>query len=278
MSLISPRTESRTIDSDRSRAWRRPARQPAAVRQRRRPRPFAQLRRNPGPHVSSGRPPSMNDAMKQEYDFSKGERGRFYHESAKLNLPVYLEEDVRRYLDERAESKGVDVTQLVNEMQRWSRVGCQVSNSRSVLGVIPAPTRRSKRPRIFQLRCLPSRGAGNRLSCSAAHDGESGVIPRFSIEYAYPSRALASSSITRIRSIAFALLVTSGSPERKLPGDLRPSQVAVPSGGDFASQVDDRRRGVSCLIHCTCSLSVRRDVTAASDPRFGRRASAPSAS
>ena len=28
--------------------------------------------------------------MKQEYDFSKGERGRFYHESAKLNLPVYL--------------------------------------------------------------------------------------------------------------------------------------------------------------------------------------------
>ena len=44
--------------------------------------------------------------MRQEYDFSKGERGRFYHESAKLNLPVYLEEDVRRYLDERAESNG----------------------------------------------------------------------------------------------------------------------------------------------------------------------------
>lgn len=56
--------------------------------------------------------------MRQEYDFSKGERGRFHHESAKLNLPVYLEEDVRRYLDERAESKGVEVTQLVNEMLR----------------------------------------------------------------------------------------------------------------------------------------------------------------
>ena len=56
--------------------------------------------------------------MRQEYDFSKGERGKFYHESTKLSLPVYLEEDVRRYLDERAASKGVDVTQLVNEMLR----------------------------------------------------------------------------------------------------------------------------------------------------------------
>jgi len=26
--------------------------------------------------------------MKQEYDFSKGERGKFFRENAKLNLPV----------------------------------------------------------------------------------------------------------------------------------------------------------------------------------------------
>ena len=51
--------------------------------------------------------------MRQEYDFSKGERGKFYHEDVKLNLPVYLEQDVRRYLDERAESKGMEVSQLV---------------------------------------------------------------------------------------------------------------------------------------------------------------------
>jgi hypothetical protein len=56
--------------------------------------------------------------MRQEYDFSKGERGKFYHEDARLILPVYLEEDVQRYLDERAESKGMDVSQLVNEMLR----------------------------------------------------------------------------------------------------------------------------------------------------------------
>ena len=54
--------------------------------------------------------------MKQEYDFSKGERGKFFHKDARLNLPVYLDEEVQRYLQERAKSKGVEVAQLVNEM------------------------------------------------------------------------------------------------------------------------------------------------------------------
>ncbi|WP_295407440.1 hypothetical protein [uncultured Thiocystis sp.] len=56
--------------------------------------------------------------MKQEYDFSKGERGKFFRENARLNLPVYLEEDVQTYLQERAKSKGMDLAQLVNEMLR----------------------------------------------------------------------------------------------------------------------------------------------------------------
>lgn len=56
--------------------------------------------------------------MKQEYDFSKGERGKFFRENARLNLPVYLEEDVQSYLQERAKSKGIEVAQLVNEMLR----------------------------------------------------------------------------------------------------------------------------------------------------------------
>ncbi len=56
--------------------------------------------------------------MKQEYDFSKGERGKFFRKNAKLNLPVYLDEEVQNYLQERARSKGVEVAQLVNEMLR----------------------------------------------------------------------------------------------------------------------------------------------------------------
>ena len=35
--------------------------------------------------------------MKKEYDFSKGERGKFFRPGAKLNLPVYLEQDLRDY-------------------------------------------------------------------------------------------------------------------------------------------------------------------------------------
>lgn len=56
--------------------------------------------------------------MKQEYDFSKSERGKFFRENARLNLPVYLDEEVQSYLQERAKSKGVEVAQLVNEMLR----------------------------------------------------------------------------------------------------------------------------------------------------------------
>lgn len=54
--------------------------------------------------------------MKQEYDFSRGERGKFYRPSAKLRLPVYLDDDVLAYLQQRAKSKDVDVNQLVNDM------------------------------------------------------------------------------------------------------------------------------------------------------------------
>ena len=54
--------------------------------------------------------------MKEEYDFSKGVRGKFFRENVKLNVPVYLDEEIRSYLQERASSKGVEVAQLVNEM------------------------------------------------------------------------------------------------------------------------------------------------------------------
>ena len=56
--------------------------------------------------------------MKREYDFSKGERGKFFQADARLNLPVYLDEEVQSYLQERAIAKGTEVSQLVNEMLR----------------------------------------------------------------------------------------------------------------------------------------------------------------
>lgn len=54
--------------------------------------------------------------MKDEYDFTHGQRGKFYRPEATFNLPVYLDNDVLAYLNERAASKGVEVNQLINEM------------------------------------------------------------------------------------------------------------------------------------------------------------------
>ena len=45
--------------------------------------------------------------MKDEYDFSNAERGRFYHSDAQLNIPVYLDQDVESWFAEKAKIKGV---------------------------------------------------------------------------------------------------------------------------------------------------------------------------
>jgi hypothetical protein len=54
--------------------------------------------------------------MQDEYDFSHGERGKFYRKDAEIQLPVYLEADVLRYLQARAKDKNVDLNELVNQL------------------------------------------------------------------------------------------------------------------------------------------------------------------
>ena len=56
--------------------------------------------------------------MKQEYDFSGGERGKFYHAEAELDMPVYLDPDVAIFVRKIAAQKGVDVAILVNDWLR----------------------------------------------------------------------------------------------------------------------------------------------------------------
>jgi hypothetical protein len=53
--------------------------------------------------------------MKREYDFSKGERGKFYHPDAELCLPIYLEKDTMETLRKFSAKKGVEITTIVNE-------------------------------------------------------------------------------------------------------------------------------------------------------------------
>lgn len=54
--------------------------------------------------------------MKDSYDFSKGQRGKFYRPDAVFRLPVYLDERVQSYLTAKADAKGVDLSELVNDM------------------------------------------------------------------------------------------------------------------------------------------------------------------
>ena len=56
--------------------------------------------------------------MKKEYDFSKGERGKFYRPDVKLNLPVYLEEEVFTFVQRIAKRRKTDLSSVVNQLLR----------------------------------------------------------------------------------------------------------------------------------------------------------------
>ncbi len=64
--------------------------------------------------------------MKDEYDFSKGEQGKFHDPKATFSFPVYLEPDVDDFLSKLAEEKKVSVQELVNE---WLRMNIQLVQS-----------------------------------------------------------------------------------------------------------------------------------------------------
>jgi hypothetical protein len=59
--------------------------------------------------------------MKKEYDFSQGERGKFFREDVKLNVPIYLEKDVADFVEKLAKKKKVDSQTIVNTMLRSNK-------------------------------------------------------------------------------------------------------------------------------------------------------------
>jgi hypothetical protein len=56
--------------------------------------------------------------MKKEYDFSKGERGKFFRPDAELNLPIYLEPRIAEAVREHARKRSTNMGSLVNEWLR----------------------------------------------------------------------------------------------------------------------------------------------------------------
>ena len=54
--------------------------------------------------------------MKKEYDFSKGERGKFYKKDVFLNYPVYLDPENLKFIQEIADKSNVDISKIVNNL------------------------------------------------------------------------------------------------------------------------------------------------------------------
>ena len=54
--------------------------------------------------------------MKDNYDFSKGVRGKFYRKGATLRVPIYLEAQLQNRLERIAEEKGRELGDVVNDL------------------------------------------------------------------------------------------------------------------------------------------------------------------
>ena len=56
------------------------------------------------------------NSLIKHYDFFKGVKGKFYFPEEEIRLPVYLNEDNRKYYMELAEKKKIAVSELINSI------------------------------------------------------------------------------------------------------------------------------------------------------------------
>ena len=54
--------------------------------------------------------------MRDEYDFSKAGRGKFYRPKSILTPPVHLDPDVLAFLTARAQARSVTLSELVSTL------------------------------------------------------------------------------------------------------------------------------------------------------------------
>lgn len=54
--------------------------------------------------------------MKDEYDFSKGIRGKFYNKDANFNLPIYLDSELQNFISKIAKEQKSTMSQVVNNL------------------------------------------------------------------------------------------------------------------------------------------------------------------
>jgi len=56
--------------------------------------------------------------MKKEYDFSRGERGKFYSENVQLRIPIYLDPKLQASVEHLAVEEGKELEEMVNLLLR----------------------------------------------------------------------------------------------------------------------------------------------------------------
>ena len=70
--------------------------------------------------------------MKKQYDFSQGERGKFYRPDAEIRIPIYLEPDVAKVFRSSAA-----VSQALRSLLRISATTRRLTKSSSRRGTTP---------------------------------------------------------------------------------------------------------------------------------------------
>jgi hypothetical protein len=59
--------------------------------------------------------------MKKEYDFSKGERGKFYRQNVRIHLPIYLDQESLEFIEKIAKKRKADLNSVVNDIIKGDR-------------------------------------------------------------------------------------------------------------------------------------------------------------
>ena len=66
--------------------------------------------------------------MKKEYDFSKAQQGKYYRPITDLEIPIYLNKEVKTFFIKRASEKKLEFSKVINvilkkEMDLLQKIG-----------------------------------------------------------------------------------------------------------------------------------------------------------
>ena len=77
--------------------------------------------------------------MKEEYDFTNAEQGKFYVPLEELDIPIYLDEEVKRFFLQRVKDKNLDfsLSSIVNalllkDIEISKRLAMRCLNAKSI--------------------------------------------------------------------------------------------------------------------------------------------------